>query len=216
MMPRKLRSGCKELPASKMDGLSLQDEMHEPHEAGTAVCIDSRGWILTCAHCFGETPEEWKAERLKWLLYYNGLAVQVECRAWDERRDLALAKIVRIEIFDERCRRSVTPIFACVPIAESMSTSSSIFCIGQPGADDLESVSPRKTAYDLVELSQGRLCGMVAGADPQDNSDIGALKHNAWTYWGHSGAPLLGDRTVPCWAYIPHGTMPRRCVMECP
>ncbi|KAJ6072294.1 hypothetical protein N7467_010379 [Penicillium canescens] len=260
-MPRKLRSGRKELPASKVDGLSLQDEMHEPvrfiasastpaepaivrslsrlpglneselrilrkkqnrlrqsafltaeatldvsrhatraltstlifaqHEAGTAVCIDSRGWILTCAHCFGETPEEWKAERLKWLLYYNGLAVQVECRAWDERRDLALAKIVRIEIFDERCRGSVTPIFACVPIAESMSTSSPIFCIGQPGADDLESVSPRKTAYDLVELSQGRLCGMVAGADPQDNSDIGALKHNAWTYWGHSGAPLL-------------------------
>ena len=126
----------------------------------------------------------------KWLLYYNGLAVQVECQAWDERRDLALAKIVRIEILDER-QESVTPIFACVPIAESMSTSSPIFCIGQPGADDLESVSPRKTAYDLVELSRGRLCGMVAGADPQDNSGIGALKHNAWTYWGHSGAPLL-------------------------
>ncbi|CAI7632232.1 unnamed protein product [Penicillium palitans] len=138
-MPRQLRSGRKELPASEIDELSLQDELHEPvrfitststpaepaivrslarlpglngcdlqilrkkqnqlrksafltakttlghglastlifaqHEAGTAVCIDSRGWILTCAHCFGETPEEWKSERLKWLLYYNGLAV---------------------------------------------------------------------------------------------------------------------------------------------
>lgn len=144
-MPRQLRSGRKELPASEIDELSLQDEIHKPvrfitststpaepaivrslarlpglngcdlqilrkkqnqlrksafltakttlgvsshaarglastlifaqHEAGTAVCIDSCGWILTCAHCFGETPEEWKAERLKWLLYYNGLAV---------------------------------------------------------------------------------------------------------------------------------------------
>jgi hypothetical protein len=159
--------------------------------AGTAVCIDSRGWILTCAHCFGETAEEWNAERLKWLLYYNGLAVQVECRVWDERRDLALAKIVRMEILNSQCRDFTTPVFTCVPVSETMSISSPIFCIGQPGADDLESASPRKTAYDLVELSQGRLCGMIAGADPQDNSVIGTLKHNAWTYWGHSGAPLL-------------------------
>ncbi|KAJ5297653.1 hypothetical protein N7508_007902 [Penicillium antarcticum] len=161
------------------------------HEAGTAVCIESRGWILTCAHCFGETSEEWNSERLKWLLYYNGLAVQVECRAWDERRDLALAKIVQIEILDELCRGPVAPIFSYVPIAKSMSFSSPIFCIGQPGADDLESVSLRKTAYDLFELSEGRICGMLAGADPQDNSEIGTLKHTAWTYWGHSGAPLL-------------------------
>lgn len=110
---------------------------------------------------------------------------------WDERRDLALAKIVRIEVLDEQCRGSVNPIFTCVPVAESLSTCSPIFCIGQPGADDLESDSPRKTVYDLIELSRGRLCGMVAGADPQDNSDIGTLKHNAWTYWGHFGAPLL-------------------------
>ncbi|KAK2879504.1 hypothetical protein FQN49_000806 [Arthroderma sp. PD_2] len=25
----------------------------------------------------------------------------------------------------------------------------------------------------------------------QDNSEIGNLKNDAWTYWGHSGAPLL-------------------------
>lgn len=28
------------------------------YEAGTAVCIDSAGWILTCSHCFGESEEE--------------------------------------------------------------------------------------------------------------------------------------------------------------
>jgi hypothetical protein len=32
---------------------------------------------------------------------------------------------------------------------------------------------------------------MIPDIDPQDNSEIGTLKHDAWTYWGHSGAPLL-------------------------
>ncbi|KAJ5144539.1 hypothetical protein N7448_001931 [Penicillium atrosanguineum] len=160
------------------------------HEAGSAICIDPRGWILTCAHCFGETSYEWKAGRRKWLLYYNGLAVQVECRAWDERRDLALAKIIRIET-SEKHSSPVRPVFTFVPVAQTLKTSAHILCIGQPGADDLESAVPRQTAYNLIEISQGRLCGMVSGADPEDNSDIGTLKHNAWTYWGHSGAPLL-------------------------
>ncbi|KAJ5175762.1 uncharacterized protein N7482_001639 [Penicillium canariense] len=162
------------------------------HEAGTAVCIDARGWVLTCAHCFGETPHEWQAQRRKWLLYYTGLAVQVECRVWEARRDLALAKVVCIELPDEhRLRGPASPIFTFVPLGTSQSTSAPIICIGQPGADDLESDAPRKTAYDLIEISRGRLCGMIPNTDPQDNSEIGALKHNAWTYWGHSGAPLL-------------------------
>lgn len=157
-------------------------------EAGTGVCIDSRGWILTCAHCFGETAQEWKAERRKWMLYYTGLAVEVECRAWDLRRDLALAKIIRIEMEREP---NGYPIFSHVSLATDQYPSTPIFCIGQPGADDLESTAPRKTAYDLIEVSNGRLCGLIPEADPHDNSEIGVLKHDAWTYWGHSGAPLL-------------------------
>jgi V8-like Glu-specific endopeptidase len=34
---------------------------------------------------------------------------------------------------------------------------------------------------------------MAPGADPQDNAEIGALMHDAWTYWGHSGAPLVAE-----------------------
>ena len=161
------------------------------HEAGTAVCIDARGWILTCAHCFGETTPEWQAQRHQWLLYYTGLAVQVECRARDAHRDLALAKIVRVELLGEHGGDPVTPRFEFVSLAASQCPKSSIICIGQPGVDDLESESPQKTSYNLVEISQGRLCGMIPDVDPQDNSNIGVLKHNAWTYWGHSGAPLL-------------------------
>lgn len=164
------------------------------HEAGTAVCIDARGWLLTCAHCFGETVQEWRAHRRKWLLCYTGLTVQVECRVWDARRDLALAKVVCVEVPEElgSSRSHPTrPDFAFVSLSTSQSTTAPIICIGQPGADDLESDAPRKTAYDLIEVSKGRLCGMIPHVDPQDNSEIGVLKHDAWTYWGHSGAPLL-------------------------
>ncbi|CEJ54969.1 hypothetical protein PMG11_01255 [Penicillium brasilianum] len=172
------------------------------HEAGTAVCIDPRGWMLTCAHCFGESAQEWRAHRRKWLLCYTGLAVQVECVVWDARRDLALARVGCIEtpaeLGDSRGAVPVTPIFAYTPLSRSQSTTAPIICIGQPGADDLESAAPRRTAYDLVEISEGRLCGMIPDVDPQDNSEIGTLKHNAWTYWGHSGAPLLrrGDGSL--------------------
>ncbi|GIC88869.1 S1 family peptidase [Aspergillus udagawae] len=163
------------------------------HEAGTAVCIHSAGWLLTCAHCFGETEAEWRSNRRKWLLYFTGEAVQAECVAWDARRDLALARIITLECLPPASSQvSLDPSFACVPLAPpSASLNAEILCIGQPGADDLESSAPRKTDYDLIEISEGRLRGLIAGADPHDNEEIGTLKHDAWTYWGHSGAPLL-------------------------
>ncbi|KAL4863649.1 trypsin-like cysteine/serine peptidase domain-containing protein [Aspergillus spectabilis] len=166
------------------------------HEAGTAVCVDSRGWILTCAHCFGESEEEWREDRYKWLLTYNGVAVRVECLVWDTRRDLALARVVCVEA------ETAALEFAYIAVPERSAVSSSktytckpIICIGQPGADDLESATPRETGYELVSISEGRLRELVPGADPQDNSEIGTLKHDAWTYWGHSGAPLVCEKT---------------------
>jgi hypothetical protein len=165
------------------------------HEAGTAVCVDAAGWILTCAHCFGESEEEWMAYRRKWLLTYSGVAMQVECIVWDGRRDLALGRIVCVEGVD------VPDIFAFMSLPPSRLESPELYmrtpilCIGQPGADDLESERPRKTDYALVEISEGKLRGLIPNADPQDNSEIGTLKHDAWTYWGHSGAPLLCRET---------------------
>ncbi|KAF7170316.1 hypothetical protein CNMCM5623_002760 [Aspergillus felis] len=163
------------------------------HEAGTAVCIHPAGWLLTCAHCFGETEVEWRSNRRKWLLYFTGEAVQTECVAWDSRRDLALARITALERLPPAGSQvSLIPSFAYVPLAPpSSSLNAEILCIGQPGADDLESSTPQKTAYDLIEISEGRLRGLIPGADPHDNEEIGTLKHDAWTYWGHSGAPLL-------------------------
>lgn len=55
----------------------------------------------------------------------------------------------------------------------------------------MEAPGNQKTRYNLVEVSEGAFRGLVKGVDPHDNSEIGTLRHDAWTYWGHSGAPLL-------------------------
>jgi hypothetical protein len=166
------------------------------HEAGTAVCISKSGLIITCAHCFGDTEEEYHtSDKFRWLLYYTGLAVQVECRAWDLKRDLALLQVVAIETSKPTGSSPVLfPEFKFVSLSHSSQTyKMPIFCIGQPGRDDLESTSKKKTKYKLVEISEGVFRGMVKNKDPQDNEEIGSLQHDAWTYWGHSGAPLVKE-----------------------
>lgn len=125
------------------------------HEAGTAVCIDAAGWVLTCSHCFGDTEEEWRAKKRKWLLFYTGMAVQVECRAWDSTRDLALLKIIAIE--SGVSQKTANPVFSFVSLASSApSLKTLIVCVGQPGSDDLESTSDRRTNYNLIEVSEDK------------------------------------------------------------
>lgn len=192
---RRLQSNASALLSSLLSRNHLRTALEASlifaqYEAGTAVCIDKAGWVLTCSHCFGDTEEEWRAERRKWLLFYTGLAVQVECRAWDSTRDLALLKIIGIE--SSASQKTTIPAFSFVPLSSfAPAFKTPIVCIGQPGSDDLESTSARRTNYNLVEISEGKFCGMVPGADPENNAEIGSLKHDAWTYWGHSGAPLL-------------------------
>ena len=165
--------------------------------AGTAICISPTGWLLTCSHCVFEWEDEYQAAtpagKRRWLLFYTGLAVQAECRAWDEHRDLALLQIIAVESADTGDPGHM-PVFHYVQLSPSMpSLNTPIICIGQPGADDLESAKARKTKYHLVEISEGTFQGMVHNADPQDCSEMGTLMHDAWTYWGHSGAPLLKE-----------------------
>lgn len=42
-----------------------------------------------------------------------------------------------------------------------------------------------------MHVSGGRFRGYAEGQDRLDNGEIGALMHDCWTYWGHSGAPLV-------------------------
>ncbi|KAL9114616.1 MAG: hypothetical protein Q9227_001294 [Pyrenula ochraceoflavens] len=157
-------------------------------EAGTAVCISKQGMLLTCSHCVVEDPSE-AAPAIgvcAWLIFASGIVVRAECIAFDSRRDLALLQIV--------ASQSPGP-FPFVPeaIAEPK-VRTSLICVGHPGSEDLEIGRPGvKTGYDVLNVSKGLFLG-YADQDLQDNSEIGALKHNCWTYWGHSGAPLIERR----------------------
>lgn len=147
--------------------------------------------MLTCSHCFGDVDEESQiTNRQRWLLFFGGQAVQVDLRSWDPKRDLALCRIIAIESDIENSR--LIPAFSFIPLSPSPpSPQTPIICIGQPGSEDLESTSVRRTKYNLVEISEGTFRGLVPNADPQDNYEIGTLMHDAWTYWGHSGAPFV-------------------------
>jgi S1-C subfamily serine protease len=169
------------------------------HEAGTAVCIDPSGLILTCAHCVAETAEEYAAGKPQWLIFSSGQVVQAKCVAWDSRRDLALLRITAAEQTPESLSSTMTFPSATIahqpPLApRKKKHATPLLCIGHPGSEDLEAPETTivaATNYDVLHVSYGHFRGLAADQDVQDNSEIGALQHDCWTYWGHSGAPLV-------------------------
>ncbi|KAK6524471.1 hypothetical protein TWF281_011379 [Arthrobotrys megalospora] len=167
-------------------------------EAGTALCISSTGLLLTCSHCVSEDPSELEENRIKWLLFASGRVVRAECIGYDHTRDLALLKIVAAEPDSPvstmgASTQEISPTsFPFLQISPTPpKKNAQVICIGHPGDEDLEASKPGvKTNYDVIHISHGRYRGVAEGADVHDNSDIGALMHDSWTYWGHSGAPL--------------------------
>ena len=172
-------------------------------DAGTAVCIGTEGTLLTCSHCIAESTEELEDHKVKWLIFSFGQVVQAECVAWDPRRDLALLRIIG-------CQRqptatvpssSTSPVRSqsfpfVMPADLSPPLQAALVCIGHPGSEDLEASQPGiKTNYDVLHVSTGAFRGYAPGQDVQDNAEIGALMHDCWTYWGHSGAPLVEQRS---------------------
>ncbi|KIW04698.1 uncharacterized protein PV09_04432 [Verruconis gallopava] len=159
-------------------------------EAGTAVCISEKGILLTCSHCVAETESELELERLHYMLFASGQIIQAKCIAWDARRDLALLKIVAAQ----------APHDSSFPAAQVSSQEPKIrqriLCVGHPGSTDLEASLPGlKTNYDTLYVSTGNFHGYAQGQNLHDNFEIGALQHDCWTYWGHSGAPLAHRKT---------------------
>ncbi|KAF5696046.1 dimethylaniline monooxygenase [Fusarium globosum] len=158
-------------------------------EAGTAVCISPDGILLTCAHCVAEEPSELTANTSFVLLSSTGNVVTAKVVAWNPIRDLALLQIDKTEIF-----RQPFPFARIATSPPKFNTK--LLCIGHPGSEDLEAErSGVKTEYDTLVLTEGTFRGLDKDKDPQDNSEIGALKHSCWTYWGHSGAGLFDRET---------------------
>lgn len=153
-------------------------------EAGTATCLTPSGLLLTCSHCIAPDLPSFSPSQPHWLLLSTGFAVSALCIAFDPRRDLALLQITH----------SQTPgPFPFVSIADvAPKPGARLLCVGHPGSEDLETdMVGVKTGYDVLCVSEGRFRGCAEGQDVEDNEEIGALKHDCWTYWGHSGAGLV-------------------------
>ena len=169
-------------------------------EAGTAVCIHASGILLTCAHCIAETEAELDFSKPHVLLFASGAVVTAHCTAWDPKRDLALLKITAAQRPPGGDDSGVSPPhwqFPVLGIADrSPKVGTKLVCIGQPGSEDLECEEAGvETGYEVLCVSEGTFGGYADGQDVQDNEEIGALMHSCWTYWGHSGAPLV-ERTA--------------------
>ncbi|KAM7216823.1 Glutamyl endopeptidase [Rhypophila decipiens] len=186
-------------------------------EAGTAVMIREDGLMLTCAHCVADTRQDFESQNIKdkvfWLLESSGRVFRAKCIAWDPVRDLALLGFFwyspRKRAIPSRAMLAAFPPGARQPdmprwvqfdhvklAGSSPDVDAPLVCVGHPGAEDLET-SRRgvKTGYDVLHVSTGAFRGVAEGQDAQDNEEIGALMHDCWTYWGHSGSPLLDRKT---------------------
>ncbi|KAK2779282.1 at hook domain-containing protein family protein [Colletotrichum kahawae] len=185
----------------QMKGLSssvMATLVFAQEEAGTAVCITLDGLLLTCSHCIAETADDFDATQSHWLLFTSGQVVEAKPLAWDARRDLALLKIVAAQ--EPPSTSPISPATSKFPFITTAVSApplkSRLICVGHPGSEDFEASEPGvKTGYDVLHLSTGTFRGCAEGQDVQDNSEIGGLMHTCWTYWGHSGAPLIDRKS---------------------
>lgn len=160
------------------------------------MCVDPSGLLLTCAHCIAETEDELDLSKPHHLLFASGTVVTAHCTAWDPKRDLALLQITAAQlppVGDESSAGFANWQFPAIGIADrAPRVGTKLVCIGQPGSEDLECEEAGvETGYEVLCVSVGQFRGYAEGQDVQDNEEIGALMHSCWTYWGHSGAPLV-------------------------
>ncbi|KAF2258594.1 hypothetical protein CC78DRAFT_556446 [Lojkania enalia] len=154
--------------------------------AVTAVCISEEGPLI-CPRCVTESEERLQSRKSLWLLFASGLIIQANRTA--ERETSGNTTSIH------------KPQFTFLYIMLSFSlpnTNTPLLYIRQPELEDLEIGRPGvATGYDVLHISEGKFHGHTKGQDRQDNSEIGALKHDCWAYWGHSGAPLV-ERVTWC------------------
>jgi len=164
-------------------------------EFGTAVCINEKGYILTCSHAVPPFEDDKTKESL--YIFPNGEIVKTLTLEKNNQIDLALLKINEIyengkfikikEIPEKKFNYSKIKL----SIKENEKIGENIFCIGNPcfeiynDNDKLE-----KNNYKPFWISFGKIKGYINDGINCKN-ELGPLIHNCWTYWGHSGAPIF-------------------------
>ena len=138
---------------------------------GSGVNISANGRVLTASH----VPSKLGAELS--VTFPDGREYAGTCTAIDQRLDLAVLSL------------ATTDKLPFAPLAKAPpETGTKVVCIGQPG-----SLTPagKPTGYGAFHVSTGAIRGFLD--DPLGNQSLGRTKHDAWTYWGHSGSPLFNE-----------------------
>lgn len=174
-------------------------------ESGSLVRV-GKADFLTCAHCVchDDDPDEDDAAecaavqcvgRLKLIVTSDGEWAVAQCIHADASADLALLRVL------ESRPSAGAPIGPphCLRIADedgSRAARIKVVCVGNPSAFDLESdKAGAEIAFSppVFHTSTGYAMGPTA-PDRLARLGLGPLRHTAWTYWGHSGAGLVGPQ----------------------
>ncbi|HJT33179.1 MAG TPA: serine protease [Pirellulales bacterium] len=138
---------------------------------GSGVNVSPRGCVLTAAHVARQLGARLTAE------FPNGRRYTAECVALDQRLDVAL------------CRVLDAPRLPFAKLASAPATvGTRVVCIGQPGT---RTPAGKPTDYQPFHVSTGEIRGFLD--DRLGDQALGRTKHDAWTYWGHSGSPLFNE-----------------------
>jgi hypothetical protein len=159
-------------------------------EGGSGVLL-SPDLILTCAHCVAAPddpleededtePPPKRVGRTRLLVLPSGGFVVAECIRACEEVDLALLRVLAAS--PELGR--VTAFPTCPPTPKGKE----IVLVGNPAKITIRP--------PLFHTSRGKVLG---DTDPKRKKlGLGGVLHSAWTYWGHSGAPLINARGEVC------------------
>lgn len=139
--------------------------------AGSGVNLGPDGLILTAAHVPKRLGADVEVE------FPDGSRFAGKCVSIDTMWDLALIDV----------DGGALPWAPLAPAAPE--EGDEVVVIGQPGT-----LTPQgdPTGYQPFWVSVGEIRGFTG--DRLGEQSLGVTKHDAWTYWGHSGSPLFDEQ----------------------
>ena len=138
----------------------------------SGVNLDPRGLVLTAGHCVDAL-----GKRVK-VAFPDGAGSAGVTVAFDDNLDLALIELDGDESWPWARLAAAAP-----------AVGSQVIAIGQPGT---RTPDGEATGYQPWHVSVGEIRGFRDGARTGEQG-LGRTKHDAWTYWGHSGSPLFSS-----------------------
>ena len=124
--------------------------------------------------------------RVREVITARGDVRGAECVAADETRDLAILRLL------DSVPAGLTATRVAPRGGDGVGVR--VIAVGNPHDRDLEAPAgsaPRATGFAPFYVSVGEV---VDVAKTPTRRGLGRLKHACWTYWGHSGCPIVDER----------------------